>query len=139
MRIAAIICPAFKTRLELCCPNMDDWKSFAMELWGLSVTTWTPLPERAGSLPAPLEYDTLLDGLVELEAGQRHMVLQCLSCYQVIFFDFLTIKPADSSVLPDLFSDAFRCVFPGRKSISCDSNQYNTNLEIEEQNFQINI
>ncbi len=62
---------------------MDDWKSFAMELWGLSVTSWTPLPERAGKLPEPLEYDTLQDGLVELEIGQRHMVLQCLSCYQV--------------------------------------------------------
>ena len=61
---------------------MDDWKSFAMELWGLSVTTWTPLPERAGKLPEPLQYDTLHDGLVELETGQRQIVLQCLSCYQ---------------------------------------------------------
>ena len=64
---------------------MDDWKSFAMELWGLSVTTWAPVPERAGKLPEPLEYDTLQDGLVELDPGQRHMVLQCLSCYQVSF------------------------------------------------------
>ena len=61
----------------------DDWNAFAMELWGLSVATWTPIPERAGKLPEPLEYDTLHDGLVELEAGQRHMVIQCLSCYQV--------------------------------------------------------
>ena len=60
----------------------DDWNAFAMELWGLSVATWTPIPERAGRLPEPLEYDTLHDGLVELQAGQRHMVIQCLSCYQ---------------------------------------------------------
>ncbi len=68
---------------------MDDWKSFAMEMWGLSVTAWTPLPERAGKLPEPLEYDTLQDGLVELQSGQRHMVLQCLSCYQVNIQSFL--------------------------------------------------
>ena len=61
----------------------DDWTAFAMELWGLSVATWTPIPERAGKLPEPLEYDTLHDGLVELEAGQRQMVIQCMSCYQV--------------------------------------------------------
>ena len=61
----------------------DDWKEFAMELWGISITSWTPIPERAENLPAPLEYDTLQDGLVELTTGQRHMVLQCLSCYQV--------------------------------------------------------
>ena len=61
----------------------DDWNAFAMELWGLSVATWTPIPEREGKLPEPLEYDTLHDGLVELEAGQRQMVIQCMSCYQV--------------------------------------------------------
>jgi hypothetical protein len=61
----------------------DDWTLFAKELWGLTVVSWKPLPEREGKLPKPLEYDTLQDGLVELETGARHMVLQCLSCYQV--------------------------------------------------------
>jgi hypothetical protein len=63
----------------------DDWSAFAMELWGLSIVARTPIPERAGRLPEPLEYDTLQDGLMELEIGQLHMVLQCLSCYQVHF------------------------------------------------------
>ena len=62
----------------------DDWNAFAMELWGLSVSTCAPIAERAGKLPEPLEYDTLHDGLVELEAGQRHMVLESLSSYQVL-------------------------------------------------------
>jgi hypothetical protein len=62
----------------------DNWAQFAMELWGLSIASWRPMPERAGALPAPLDYDTLHDGLVELEMGQRHMVLQSLSCYQVV-------------------------------------------------------
>jgi hypothetical protein len=76
-------CSRLSCAKYFCTLAMDDWKVFAMELWGLSVTTWTPLPERAGKLPEPLEYDTLHDGLVELETGQRHMVIQCISCYQV--------------------------------------------------------
>jgi hypothetical protein len=63
----------------------DDWQAFAMELFGLSISSWNPLPERACSLPAPLDYDILHDGLVELETGQQHMVLQTLSSYQVNF------------------------------------------------------
>ena len=62
---------------------VDDWKQFAMELWGLTISTWEPDPERDGKLPEPLEYDVLQDGLVELESEQRQHVLQCLSCYQV--------------------------------------------------------
>jgi hypothetical protein len=62
----------------------DDWKAFAMELWGISIVSWEPDPERAGKLPAPLEYDTLQDGLMELATRQRHVVLQCLSCFQVM-------------------------------------------------------
>jgi hypothetical protein len=61
----------------------DHWKSFAMELWGLSVMTWDPIPERAGMLPEPLEYDTVHDGLVELEARERCLVIQTISGYQV--------------------------------------------------------
>ena len=61
----------------------DDWQAFAMELFGLSISSWSPLPERASSLPEPLEYEQLHDGLVELEQGEWHMVLECLCCYQV--------------------------------------------------------
>jgi hypothetical protein len=61
----------------------DHWKAFAMELWGLSVSTWDPIPERAGKLPEPLEYDTIHDGLVELETGERCLVIQMVSGYQV--------------------------------------------------------
>ena len=64
--------------------DLDDWNAFAMELWGLSVATWAPVPERKGKLPEPLEYDTLQDGLVELEAVHRHTLLQNLSSYQVM-------------------------------------------------------
>ena len=63
----------------------NDWKEFAMELWGLSVSTWDPIPERAGTLPEPLEYDTIHDGLVELETGERCLVIQTVSGYQVVF------------------------------------------------------
>ena len=63
---------------------LDDWEQFAMELWGITITTWAPDPERDGKLPEPLEYDVLQDGLVELESEQRKHVLQSLSCYQVI-------------------------------------------------------
>ena len=62
---------------------IDDWKQFAQELWGINIATWEPIPERDGTLPSPLDYDIMQDGLVELEGGQRQMVLQCLSCYQV--------------------------------------------------------
>jgi hypothetical protein len=62
---------------------MDDWKEFAMELWGLSVSTWDPIPERAGKLPEPLEYDIIHDGLIELETGERCLVIQTVSGYQV--------------------------------------------------------
>jgi hypothetical protein len=61
----------------------DDWKDFAMELWGLSVSTWDPIPEREGTLPEPLEYDTIHDGLIELETGERCLVIQSVSGYQV--------------------------------------------------------
>ena len=60
---------------------LDDWEQFAMELWGITITTWAPDPERDGKLPEPLEYDVLH---VELESEQRKHVLQSLSCYQVI-------------------------------------------------------
>ena len=79
-----VLIKPFKEKLHTI--NMDDWNAFAMELWGLSIAKWTPIPEREGKLPKPLEYDVLQDGLVELGSGQRHMVLQCLSCYQVIVF-----------------------------------------------------
>ncbi len=61
----------------------DHWKAFAMELWGLSVLTWDPIPERAGKLPEPLDYDTIHEGLVELETGERCLVIQTVSGYQV--------------------------------------------------------
>jgi hypothetical protein len=61
----------------------DDWQAFAMELWGLSVSKRTPIPERVGKLPDPLEYDTLQFGLMELEAVERQAVIQSVSCYQV--------------------------------------------------------
>ena len=64
--------------------TIDDWKQFALELWGIRISTWPPDPERDGTLPLPLDYDVLQDGLVELEIGQRQMVLQSVSCYQVI-------------------------------------------------------
>jgi hypothetical protein len=44
--------------------------------------------ERAGRLPEPLEYDVLQLGLLELNQGQRHVILQGLSCYQVHILDF---------------------------------------------------
>ncbi len=84
---------------------------FAMELWGLSVTTWSPLPERAGKLPEPLEYDTLQDGLVELENGQRHMVLQCLSCYQVTFRFFQMNHTTYTVLTQCLYSQIFIYIF----------------------------
>ena len=52
-----------------------------MELWGIHVTTWQPASDSVGQLP--LEYDVLQDGLIELDIGQRHTLLQCISCYQV--------------------------------------------------------
>ena len=62
---------------------IDDWEQFALELWGITISSWDPDPERDGKLPQPLDYDVLHDGLIELESGQRHTVLQSLSCYQV--------------------------------------------------------
>ena len=61
----------------------DDWRAFAMEMWGICIASWKPLDERAAKLPEPLEYDVLQIGLVELNQGQRHTVLQAVSCYQV--------------------------------------------------------
>ena len=54
-----------------------------MELWGLNIETWSAVPERAEVLPDPLGYDTLNDGLIELEMDDRRQVLQGLSSYQV--------------------------------------------------------
>ncbi len=34
-------------------------------------------------LPEPLEFDTIHDGLVELEAGERSLVIHSVSGYQV--------------------------------------------------------
>jgi hypothetical protein len=61
----------------------DDWHAFSLELWGIHVTSWQPVSDRVGRLPEPLEYDVLQDGLIELDKGQRHALLQCVSCYQV--------------------------------------------------------
>jgi hypothetical protein len=61
----------------------DDWHAFSMDVWGIYVTTWQPSSERAESLPAPLEFEVLHDGLVELGTGQRHTLLQNISCFQV--------------------------------------------------------
>ena len=61
----------------------DDWRAFAMEMWGICIASWKPLDERAAKLPEPLEYDVLQIGLVELNQGQRQTVLQAVSCYQV--------------------------------------------------------
>jgi hypothetical protein len=71
---------------------IDDWNQFAQELWGLSVATWAPDPERDGKLPEPLDYDVLQDGLVELEVEQRQDLLQRLSCYQVIYIEIEYVK-----------------------------------------------
>ena len=60
----------------------DDWNAFASEMWGIRLTAWKPLLERAGKLPEPLEYDVLQAGLVELNQAQRHVILQSLSCHQ---------------------------------------------------------
>ncbi len=54
-----------------------------MELWGIHVTSWQPVSDRARQLPEPLEYDVLQDVLIELDNGHRHALLQCISCYQV--------------------------------------------------------
>ncbi len=54
-----------------------------MQMWGIYVTSWQPAPHRVGRLPEPLEFDVLQDGLIELDVGQRHTLLQCISCYQV--------------------------------------------------------
>ena len=69
-----------------CLTRDDDWQAFALELWGISVQTWAPIPERAGKLPEPLEYDTLHDGLKELNSNQRRILIQCVSSYQAIGF-----------------------------------------------------
>jgi hypothetical protein len=50
-----------------------------------------PQAELAGSLPTPLECHTLHDWLVELEAGQWHIVLEMLCSYQAIRKD-MTIE-----------------------------------------------
>ena len=65
--------------------QFDDWHAYALEMWGICITSWTPLPERAAHLPDPLEYDVLQDGLMELEQAERRTVLQGVSCYQVNF------------------------------------------------------
>ena len=62
---------------------LDDWHAYAFEVWGISITSWTPLPERAETLPDPLEYDVLQDGLMELGQDERRTILQGVSCYQV--------------------------------------------------------
>ncbi len=72
---------AKKTKQDM--DGQDDWQSFAMELWGLSVQTWTSIPERAGKLPQPLEYDTLSEGLNELDINIRRTMIENLSSYQV--------------------------------------------------------
>jgi hypothetical protein len=63
--------------------HLDDWNAYALEMWGISIASWTPLPERAEKLPEPLEYDILQDGLMELEQAERRIILQGVSCYQV--------------------------------------------------------
>ena len=75
---------------EMMSARPDDWKAFAFEMWGIRLTAWKPLLERAGKLPEPLEYDVLQLGLVELNQAQRHVILQGLSCYQASFY-FLTV------------------------------------------------
>ena len=61
----------------------DDWHAFSMELWGVHVASWQPASDRPERLPEPLEYDVLQIGLIQLDMGQRHTLLQCISCYQV--------------------------------------------------------
>jgi hypothetical protein len=61
----------------------DDWHAFSMEMWGIHVTSWHPASDRPERLPEPLEYDVLQLGLIQLDMGPRHMLLQCISCYQV--------------------------------------------------------
>jgi hypothetical protein len=73
----------------------DDWSSFSMELWGIHITSWRPVSDRAGRLPEPLEYDVLQDGLIELGNGQRHTLLQGISCYQVRNPDIFEISCLD--------------------------------------------
>ncbi len=49
----------------------------------MHVASWQPASDRPERLPAPLEYDVLQQGLIQLDVGQRHTLLQCISCYQV--------------------------------------------------------
>jgi hypothetical protein len=63
--------------------EFDDWSAYALEMWGIRITSWTPVAERAERLPFPLEYDVLQDGLMQLEQAERRIILQGISCYQV--------------------------------------------------------
>ena len=90
---------------------LDDWQQFANELWGLTITTWEADPEREGTLPEPLDYDIMQDALVELESGQRQMVLQELSCYQVDIFLLLFTKLSLETICLSIQ------IFTGRKKL----------------------
>ena len=80
----------------------NDWKAFAMEMWGIDIETWDPVPERAATLPWPLEYDMLQIGLIELGQEQRRAVLQGISCYQVLNFFLLSVDFSVNLSLDDL-------------------------------------
>ena len=90
---------------------LDDWQQFANELWGHTITTWEADPEREGTLPEPLDYDIMQDALVELESGQRQMVLQELSCYQVDIFLLLFTKFSLETICLSIQ------IFTGRKKL----------------------
>jgi hypothetical protein len=85
----------------------DDWHAFSMELWGIHVTSWQPTNDRVDPLPEPMEYDVLQEGLTELDVGQRHALLQCISCYQVRDLLVLNCHKTISPIFVFLLSNIF--------------------------------
>lgn len=52
--------------------------------------------EGARKLPAPLDYEVIVEALNELDPGQRHFVLTCIESFHVSFQFEITRIIADS-------------------------------------------